>query len=172
MAPRHFAPGWCLCRAATLLLLFSTLFVSIPVPLTADPFTPGNLLVTYNNRLFEFTTDGVQVQVVLVPYPVDPRPEDEIAREAVCDLMGNVVLINGDYLTTYTPEAGGVWEHYACQWWGLSGSIDRSGQWFYTSGGGGVYGALLEGIHRFDSNNDYACEQFTGVIVEIGRAHV
>ncbi|MGD8414421.1 MAG: FlgD immunoglobulin-like domain containing protein [Candidatus Latescibacterota bacterium] len=160
MAPAHFAPGWFSRRAAMLLLLFSAVVVSLPVPLAADPFTPGNLLVTYNNRLFEFTPGGVKVQVVLVPYPSDPRPPDEIVRGVLCDVTSDAVLINGAYLTTYSPLAGGVWTHHACNWWDLSASIGRSGQWLYASGGGGVYGTLLEEINRFDSDGGYACEQF------------
>ena len=51
----------------------------------ADSPSAGNILVSHNNTLYEFTPAGVQVQSWPVPYGGGTRPGTESARDIVLD---------------------------------------------------------------------------------------
>jgi hypothetical protein len=70
----------------------------------AGPFTLGNILVTSNQTLVEYTRAGTLVQSIPVPVV---EPATGLLRDVVVDSNGNAQMFNGTFnaaLTTYNPK--------------------------------------------------------------------
>jgi hypothetical protein len=77
--------------------------VAVAVPAQAGPFTPGDILVTANQTLLEYTPSGTLVQSI--PVPVVEQGTGEL-RDVVVDRQGRAQMWNGTFhgkLTTYHP---------------------------------------------------------------------
>lgn len=78
----------------------------------AAPFMPGNILVTENNQLIEYTLEGDRVQSMEVPHPDTTRRD---ATDVVVDRFGRAHVLNvapfaASYLSTYDPVLE-TWTH-------------------------------------------------------------
>ena len=76
------------------------------------PLTPGNVLVSENDVLREYTPAGATVQTFPIPYP-GGRPGTESARDVFVDASGLVHVYNGTffpYMSTLDPTSG-TWVH-------------------------------------------------------------
>ena len=58
----------------------------------AASLTPGNILVSTNNTVTEYTPDGVVVQSFAIPHP-----SNEDGRDLVVDSQGNIRVYNGTF---------------------------------------------------------------------------
>lgn len=104
-----------------------------PVAALADPHTPGNLLISTENVIYETTPDGTVVGAHAAQYPGGSYPATESARDLVVDGDGIVHLYNGTfspYLSSRDPVAGNpTWTHQTYTDWktvnnGSYGGID------------------------------------------------
>lgn len=82
-------------------------------PAIAASFTPGNLLVTDNNYLMEYTIGGQLVQTISVPHPDTSRHD---ATDVVVDRFGRAHVLNSapfssSYVSTYNPMDS-TWSHH------------------------------------------------------------
>ncbi len=124
-------------------------------------FTSGNLLISYNETLYEYTTGGTQVQAI----PIGANPS-ESNRAVALDLAGNAVIFDGTFspvLVVYDPVLNSS-STYSETNWSVSNNL--------THGGIAVYGNLIyatdmntsgkveSGLLRFDSGNSYASTRF------------
>jgi hypothetical protein len=63
--------------------------------LTPQAFTPGNVLVSANHVLTEYTPEGVQVQAVIVPQPSpNTTGEAHLTGDVVLDRNGDALVVN------------------------------------------------------------------------------
>jgi hypothetical protein len=124
-------------------------------PISLQPLTPGNIVISCDNTIKEYTRAGVLVQSTSVPYPgSDSTPK---ARDLVVDRSGNVEVFNGtfDPYLSALNVAQGTWSHLTFTGWSLVnngsyGGLATSGRYVYapdmsTSGDG-----QPQGIVRFD----------------------
>ncbi len=68
------------------------------------PIPSTNLMISSDDTLYEYTSEGDFVQSFPIPYPVDPIPVTESARDIVFSLDGTVHVYNGTfdpYLSSY-----------------------------------------------------------------------
>ncbi|MEW8313851.1 MAG: hypothetical protein AB2669_21690 [Candidatus Thiodiazotropha endolucinida] len=86
--------------------LFFTLI--IPSAAFADAFTPGNLMLSTDNTIYETTPQGQIMQSFPTQYPGGSYPATEYARDLAVDATGVVHLYNGTfspYMSSYAPAA-------------------------------------------------------------------
>jgi hypothetical protein len=92
------------CIRHLLVFLAAFAFVSAGAPAQAAPFTQGDVLVTSNQTLLEYTPGGMLVQSIPVPVV---EPFTGSLRSVVIDANGNAQMYNGTFspqLTTYNPN--------------------------------------------------------------------
>jgi len=82
----------------------------------AAAFTQGNILVSQDEVLYEYTLSGEIVQQIDIPHPDTNRYD---ALDVVTDGLGRALVLNlapfdNDYLSIYDPETE-VWEHLLIQ---------------------------------------------------------
>lgn len=99
--------------ASYVLVLLGLAVAMCPHRSLAEPFTPGNILVSNSKRLFEFTRDGMEVQSIPIPHPDTGRYD---AVDVVIDRFGRAVVLNiapfdPDYLSFYEPLTE-AWSHF------------------------------------------------------------
>lgn len=129
----------------------------------AEPPTPGNILVTSQNQICEYTPDGLLVSCIEVPYP-GGRPGTEVCRDLVIDRDGKINVFNGTfepYLSVLDPNTG-VWSHYTEATWSIVNNVSYGGIATY---GSFVYvvDQTLEGTGggvRFDIDDAYSALTF------------
>ncbi|MEW8202530.1 MAG: hypothetical protein AB2697_07660 [Candidatus Thiodiazotropha endolucinida] len=122
--------------------LFFTLI--IPSAAFADAFTPGNLMLSTDNTIYETTPQGQIMQSFPTQYPGGSYPATEYARDLAVDATGVVHLYNGTfspYMSSYAPAAEPPsWTHQTYPSWntannGSYGGIDvEENQVFVTDG--------------------------------------
>ncbi|MEM9080783.1 MAG: hypothetical protein AAGC74_08850 [Verrucomicrobiota bacterium] len=109
--------------------------------LHAAALSPGNLLVSSNEILYEMSPDGSIIQSFAIPYGSGLHPVTESARDIAMGRDGRVHVYNGTfdpYLSTLNPITG-TWEHRSIPGWttvnnGSYGGIDILGdQVFLTN---------------------------------------
>ncbi len=133
--------------------------LALPQMSAASVITPGNLLISSREVLYEYTTAGVQVQSFDVPYPGWP-PVIESARDIVQAESGDVYVYNGTfdpYLSSLDPGSES-WNHRTFSGWstvnnGTYGGIAVTDNHAFvtdmgTFGDGGADNA--QGVVRFD----------------------
>jgi hypothetical protein len=136
---------WALQAALMLLLLSSNAL------LAAESFTPGDLLITDNTFLYEYTPSGALVQSMLIPFPSnpgDPEPNrDPIG--IVADAQGNAYLSNysataggNSYLSSYNSNTG-TWSNFNLGTGQSPGNIANADVSLFEH-------YLFFGDHRFD----------------------
>ena len=138
--------------ASSLLLCSSTAVAQIG---------PGNILVSENEMLNEYTPEGVLVDSRSIPYPTGDHPISESARDSVRDEAGDIHVFNGTfdpYLTTLRVETES-WEHHTHPQWDTAnnvsyGGIGVVGDYIFVTDNLGV-----RGIFRFDQK-DFSVELF------------
>jgi len=144
-------------------------------PTFASQIGPGNILVSHNEVLSEYTPSGVLVSTRSIPYPTGNHPVTESARDIVLDDAGDLHVYNGTfdpYLSTLRVETDS-WEHHTHPDWDTANNI--------SYGGIAVFGSYvfvtddqgIEGVVRFNQEDftavDFA-ESFLGCIdLTIGR---
>jgi PKD repeat protein len=143
---------------------------SLVVTVTPPPsFAVGNLLVTADNNLFEFTRTGTLVKAYDIPFGEPTRPGTEEARDLVYYPNGDAAVYNGTfepYLSVYDPGAR-IWMHYACAGWSTVNNITYGGlarfQGYVFATDMQTYPAEERGIVRFDTQDNYDCERWGDV---------
>lgn len=114
------------------------LFVSglMCISAKAKSTTPGNLLISSDNQIFEYTIDGFFVQSLYTEYP-GGYPSTEYARDIAADVDGYIYVYNGTfnpYMSSY-DSASDLWDHFTYA--GFSTANNAS------YGGIDVYGATV-----------------------------
>lgn len=75
------------------------------------PFTLGNLLVTHERVLYEYTLSGTQIQSIPIPFPLD---EFRRSGDVAYDRFGRAHVVNsssaGSFISTYDPKTA-EWSH-------------------------------------------------------------
>lgn len=98
--------NWVTASAAIVYLLTGS-------PVTqATSFEEGNLVVSVEKQIIEFTQEGAIVQTIDVPHPDTDRYD---SYDVAIDRFGRAHVLNSapfsnDYISTYTPETGS-WTH-------------------------------------------------------------
>jgi hypothetical protein len=140
--------------------------------ITVDPppsFTVGNLLVTADNDLYEYTRSGERVRAIGIEFGENPRPATEEARDVVYYPDGDAAVYNGTfspYLSVYRPSTR-TWSHYTCAGWSTVNNITYGGlttfQNFVFATDMQTYPAEERGLVRFDKQDSYNCERWGDV---------
>ncbi|MCP4109357.1 MAG: DUF4082 domain-containing protein [Desulfobacteraceae bacterium] len=142
-----------------LIVLFVTTFIGSAY---ASVFTPGNVLVSSGNVLYEYTPAGSLVQQVAIP-------DYGASRDLTGVGNGGVAVFNGTFspqLSRYDVEAG-EWSDMTAQGWSTSNNVTYGGIAYY---GNAVFvtdmntsnGGEANGIIRFDSENGTTDRYFSG----------
>ena len=129
--------------------------------LWAAEFTPGNILVTHNEILYEFTPDGTQVQSVPIVGNL------ERARDLAYDETGVVHIFNGTrnpLLSTFDPTSPS-WAQHGFPGWSIMNNVSFGGAAVFEQF---VFVVDMEtsspgepnGLVRFDTNAGYAGVRF------------
>lgn len=112
-------------KKTTLVLFFVTL---APTTVFADALSPGNLLVSSDDIVYETTTDGQVVQSFATQYP-GGYPSTEYARDVAVDAEGIVHVYNGTfspYMSSFDPDSG-TWVHTTFLNWNTANNISYGG---------------------------------------------
>ena len=96
----------------TLTSLLVLLYSTFCLPAEAASFAPGNLLVSHNNSLNEFSLTGTLVQSFTIPHPDTSR---YTAGDVVVDGQGRAHVVNyapfsNSYISTFDPLTD-LWIH-------------------------------------------------------------
>lgn len=142
-------------------------------PATALTFTPGNLLMSYNNQITEYTRTGEIVQQIAVP---SPTGESIVLRDLVLDEYNRLHVMSGPsifdlYLSTL-DLSDETWSHNTISGWSLGnvtyyGGIGISNNYIFapdqsTGSGGGAAGIIriplddLSSIERLPNSGGHA----------------
>jgi hypothetical protein len=128
--------------------------------------TGGNVLVSFNNTIREYTPTGTPVFAAInVPYGAGPYPATEYLRDIILDSSGLIHTYNGTfdpYLSTYNSSTS-TWTHNTFAGWSTANNVSYGGVASYLNY---VYltdmrtfgpGDTPSGIVRFDtSTNSFA----------------
>ncbi|WP_157758845.1 hypothetical protein [Cystobacter fuscus] len=124
----------------------------------AEPFEPGNVLISTENSVHEYTPNGTWVRTLPIPYPTGTRPVTESARDALVDANGNLQIYNGTfdpYLSRYDVAAQS-WTHWTFTGWSTANNVSYGG---IASHGHSIFvtdmstygqGDIPKGLVRFD----------------------
>jgi len=122
----------------------------------AVDISSGNLLISTNNQIYEYTLQGDHVQHFSVQYP-GGYPPTEYARDIAADTRGNIYVYNGTfypYMSTYNSSSSS-WSHMTYD--GFStvnnvsyGGIDVYGTTVFASDMH-TYGGEAQGVVAFDT---------------------
>lgn len=77
--------------------MFVVSIVIVSSTAIAVPLNYGNILVSTNDVLYEYTKSGTQLQTFNVPYCGGSRPGTENARDIVLDQNENIAVYNGTF---------------------------------------------------------------------------
>ena len=147
------------CSTTLLLLIISSTAKSVPIGV-------GNVLVSSDERLYEYTTSGTLVQTIAIPYPGGAHPISESARDIAYNDTGDVYVYNGtfDPFLSTLDTGSNTWDHRTFSGWstvnnGSYGGIDVTNNYAFvtdmrTFGDGGADEA--RGVVRFDLTNSSA----------------
>ncbi len=135
----------------------------------ALPFNRNNVLLSFNNQIYEYTTTGTVVQTIPIPWPNGSRPVSETTRDLVVLNDGRVAVYNGTfdpYLSIFNPALN-TWQHSTYPGWSTGNNarfagIAASGPYVFVSdsrtfGDGGLDEA--RGTIRFDTR-DMSAQRF------------
>lgn len=98
------APPCARCRLALVLTSLVAVGLIAPSAARAAPFTVGNVLVSTQQKIIEYTPAGAVVQTITIP----TGGGDGGARDLIRDKNGNVQIYNGTFspqLTQYNPSS-------------------------------------------------------------------
>ena len=128
-------------------------------------FTPGNVLVSNEDVLLEYTPAGVLVQTIYVLESDGTEPPTN-AGDLVLDAFGTLHLYNGNanpdpVLSSFSP-ATGTWEHHAfLDWDGANNGLATTGSYVFASDRKFFNEpAEANGIVRFDLASGFAAQRF------------
>jgi MYXO-CTERM domain-containing protein len=139
----------------------------------AAPLTPGNLIVSQSNMLFEYTPAGVYVQSFSVPYPVLPRPAGERVRDIIPGSLTEINIYDG----TFDPYLNTVdlvsmsWSSQTYAGWSTGnnvsfGGIARVGTCVFVTDMD-TAGDSPSGIVRFQLADGTATRFFTAPFIDV-----
>lgn len=147
-----------MCPRCTLFLVLILSFPFAPGGASAAPFEEGNIVVSTQGFLHEYTPGGELLQSIPIPYPGGPPAEG--ARDATVIHPGLVSVYNGTFdpfLSTCDTETE-TWSHRTHPGWSTAnnlsyGGIAAAGHFVFvtdqsTYGNGGTDQA--RGVVRFD----------------------
>jgi hypothetical protein len=109
--------------------------------LPPQPFTPGNVLVSTDHLLYEYTPEGVQVQAAVVPYP-SPTPVGESNKtgDLALDANGDAWVLNAKPLTAANySRSRQAWQSVT-----LVDTINYQNTGAVAAAGGYVFASLLD----------------------------
>lgn len=137
---------------------------------SVGPATVGlqNVLVTWDNRVFEFTRAGTLVHTIPILGGTQTPAATEVARDLVRDSSGRVHVFNGTatpVLSTLVPVSGAWTEDTASGWATVNnttyGGIAPFGSLVFVSDMSSA-GNPAVGIIRFDANHVLPTTSFAG----------
>lgn len=100
--------------------------LALLVPLTVSAnagFTPGNVLVSYDNTVFEHTPDGELVSQLSIP----TNSSGEVSRDLVVLDDGRLAVFNGTFAPTLSIWNGSTWEHLTLAGWSTVNNVSYGG---------------------------------------------
>lgn len=133
-------------------------------------FTPGNILVSLEDRVFEYQPDGTLVQMIPIRRvggqpTTPPSGSGDYTRDLILDRDGALHIFNGSssaVLSSFEP-ASGSWRHDVFDGWSVSNTSNIGGIAAYDrfvfvpdinlSGDG-------FGVVRFDTSDNYSAVRF------------
>jgi hypothetical protein len=145
---------------STVLAALAALSLLGALSASAAPLQSGNVLVSTNGLVREYTPTGTLVRSLSVPYPGGSRPGTESVRDVVVTPEGNVEVYNGtfDPYLTRLDVASGTWTHRTYPGWSTVNNVSYGGlarfQNFIFATDMMTYGTGDEpkGLVRFDLN--------------------
>ena len=120
-------------RKLTMIRTILSLLMMTLVPATAlaDAVTPGNLLISTENTIYETTPDGQIVGAFPAQYPGGAYPQTEYARDIVLDSDGMVHVYNGTFSPYLSSRDAGsslnVWAHETFPGWNTANNVSYGG---------------------------------------------
>jgi streptogramin lyase len=155
------------CRGCGSAALAVVALLGVP-QVNATQLTDGNILVSCDNVLSEYTPAGAFVQ----SWPIPDNPDDitDHAREIAPDGDGNVHVFNGTFdptVSTLDPTAG-TWTHRSYPGWSLVnnltyGGLAVRGRYLYATDMATAGDGSPKGIVRFDLDSSAASRFATGI---------
>jgi hypothetical protein len=97
-------------------------------PAQAVTLTPGNLLVSTDESVYEYSPSGELVQSISVPYPGDDLTDAGV-RDITVDRNGNIRAYNGTFdpfLSTFDVSSE-TWSHVTYSGWSTVNNISYGG---------------------------------------------
>ena len=125
----------------------------------AATISPGNLLISTGNQIYEYTTQGGYVQSFLTQYP-SGYTITEYARDLATDINGRIYVYNGTfhpYMSTYNSMSSS-WSHISYSGFstvnnGSYGGIDIYGTVVFASDMYTASGGEAKGVVAFNTAN-------------------
>jgi len=135
-------------------------------PVSADPFIAGNILLSTDGTVYEYTPAGVQVQEITVPEldsPYFPYSSAGKARDIIVHPSGELLVFNGKFpasMSTYDPGADS-WTHQSFTDWDMVanvayGGIATDGRFVYVCDSTLGSSSNPGGVVRFDRQDGSA----------------
>ena len=144
------------------------------IPVEFNIPTVEGFLVTGNNKLYEYSTQGTLLQTLAIPNPNGYTPQGEYVRAVGVDWHDTFHAFNGTFQPLLSVYFGNIegWKTYAADGWSISnttsnGSVAFYGPYIYVpdeNNGGGVPNGIVRFNHtngsfdtltRFGDGNDY-----------------
>ena len=121
----------------------------------AAQFTPGNILVTQDTVLLEYTRIGELIQQITVPHPDTGR---RYATDIIVDEYGRAYVLNiapfdNDYISVYDP-AQALWTH---------NRVDT----YLGNGSDGDLSISLDGRFAYTKRQEISLEDFSTIDISI-----
>lgn len=115
-----------------------TAIITASPTLTPMPNRP-QILVSTNNILYVYTQNGELLESHEIPYPLEPRPYIEYAREIIPGPNNTIFVINGAYdpYLSILDRNSSTWTHTTDPGWNLlsygEGGIGRFAKYVYLN---------------------------------------
>lgn len=135
----------------------------------AEIITPGNLLISSDNMLYEYTLAGDLVSSFPTEYP-DGYPSTEYARDIAADASGNIYYYNGTfypYMSIYESSSA-IWHHFSYDGFstvnnGSYGGIDIFNTTVFGTDMYTAQGGEAQGVVAFDIPSGQALRFASGI---------
>jgi len=95
----------------------------------ADSLTSGNLLISTEGSIYEYSTEGYLIQSFSVPYPIVPKPITESLRDIVAPSPDEIFAYNGTfdpYLSLFDIVSE-TWTHLTHSGWDTVNNVSYGG---------------------------------------------
>lgn len=99
------------------------------VPATNESLGGQQILVSTGNVLYVYTEAGDLLESYEIPYPVEPRPYIEIARDIIPGANRTIFVYNGSYdpYLSILDRDTGIWTHVTHSGWSTVAGVYHGG---------------------------------------------